>query len=182
MHEERMTSLLDGLGGRNERITRLFENFSGYIRARLRRRRTLPAADVDDLTQEVFLRLLRYCDETAIKDPAAYLIRMTTNVANEWGERARVRLPHDDATLAELQCDPDEEPENVQARADLNRSVQAALSQLTSRRREVLLLHFEEGLTSKQIAERRGLTHRVVVRDLYRSYRALRLRLKTEEL
>ena len=53
---------------------------------------------------------------------------------------------------------------------------------LTGRQREVLLLHVNEGLTYKQIAERQGLTYRVILRDLTRAYSQLRMQLKQDDL
>jgi DNA-directed RNA polymerase specialized sigma24 family protein len=41
----------------------------------------VPAADIDDVAQEVFLRLVRYERAELIEQPQAYLFRMATNVA-----------------------------------------------------------------------------------------------------
>jgi DNA-directed RNA polymerase specialized sigma24 family protein len=46
----------------------------------------------------------------------------------------------------------------------------------------VLLLHVNEGLTYKQIADRLGITYRIVLRDLTYAYGALRMRLKADDL
>ena len=50
------------------------------------------------------------------------------------------------------------------------------------RQREFLLMHVNDGLTYKQIAEQRGLTYRIVLRDLTRAYAALRRHLVAEDL
>ena len=60
--------------------------------------------------------------------------------------------------------------------------MQEAVDQLPRRQREVLLLHVNEGLTYKQIAERQGLTYRVILRDLTRAYSQLRMQLKQDDL
>jgi RNA polymerase sigma factor (sigma-70 family) len=60
--------------------------------------------------------------------------------------------------------------------------VQAAVDRLPPRQREVLLLHVNEGLTYKQIAQQRGLTYRIVLRDLTRAYSTLRIQLRLEDL
>ena len=44
------------------------------------------------------------------------------------------------------------------------------------------MLHVNEGLTYKQIAERQGLTYRVILRDLTRAYSQLRMQLKQDDL
>jgi len=148
----------------------------------LRNRKDFAAADIDDLAQEVFLRLLRYGDETSIENPGAYVSRIAHNVANEWCERARVRFPHDDSALAELLCESDDEPEVALARTQKNEHIQAAVRELPARRRNVLLSHVAHGMTYKEIARHLGLTHRVVVRDLAYAREALRSRLSLEDL
>ena len=139
-------------------------------------------ADLDDIAQEVFLRLLRYRTSEVVAQPQAYLFRIAANVANEWRERSRVRKPHDDSWLEELQIEAGEEPENTFARTRANEYVQAAVDRLPPRQREVLLLHVNEGLTYKQIAQLRGLTYRIVLRDLTRAYSTLRMQLRLEDL
>ena len=56
------------------------------------------------------------------------------------------------------------------------------MDRLPPRQREVLLLHVNEGLTYKQIAQQRGLTYRIVLRDLTRAYSTLRMQLRLEDL
>src|SRR3546814_12274886 len=65
----------------------------------------------DLLAQEVFLRLLRYSEKTAVENPLGYLLRIAGNVASEWRERARVSKPHDQEWLDDLLIEPDKEPD-----------------------------------------------------------------------
>lgn len=170
---------------REHRDGRLIEWFGKWrkpIRSWLRNRASVPPGDIDDLAQEVFLRLLRYSDDVTVDNPQGYLFRIAANVANEWRERSRVRRPHDDSWLEELQIEAGEEPENTFARTRANEYVQAAVDRLPARQREVLLLHVNEGLTYKQIAQLRGLTYRIVLRDLTRAYSTLRMQLRLEDL
>jgi RNA polymerase sigma factor (sigma-70 family) len=164
------------------RIVEWFEAWRRPLCAWLRRRASVPPADIDDLAQEVFLRLLRYSDDTAIENPQGYLFRIAANVANEWRERARVRHPHDHAWLEELQIDANKQPENATRTEDRDRLVQAAVQLLPPRQREILLLHVNDGLTYKQIAAARGLTYRIVLRDLTKAYSSLRLQLNVEDV
>lgn len=170
---------------RQRRDTRLIEWFDKWrkpIRNWLRTRASIPPGDIDDLAQEVFLRLLRYSDDVTVDNPQGYLFRIAANVANEWRDRCRVRKPHDDSWLDELQVEAREEPENQLARSKVIEYVQTAVNRLPPRQREVLLLHINEGLTYKQIAEHRGLTYRIVLRDLTRAYSQLRMDLNLEDV
>jgi RNA polymerase sigma-70 factor (ECF subfamily) len=167
---------------RNHRLVVWFKRWRKPIRQWLSHRSSVPTADLDDLAQEVFLRLLRYSDDVAIDNPQGYLFRIAANVANEWQERARHRKPHDDSWLEDLQIEFNDEPENAIAREVAREYMQEAVNKLPRRQREVLLLHVNEGLTYKQIAERQGLTYRVILRDLTRAYSQLRLQLKQDDL
>ena len=176
------TAVRDGDEGRNGRLVSWFQQWRSPIRRWLATRSSVPMADLDDLAQEVFLRLLRYSDDTIVENPQSYLFRIATNVANEWRDRARHKRPHEDTWLDGLQIEPGDEPENALARSLVEEQVHAAVQRLPPRQREVLLLHVNEGLTYKQIADRQGLTYRVVLRDLTRAYSQLRLQLDVDAL
>lgn len=159
-----------------------FATWRRPLRQWLSSRSVVPSADVDDLAQEVFVRLMRYSDDSVVANPQAYLFKIAANVASKWRERARHRRPHDDSWLEELQIEPAREPENAVARGLANKQIQAAVKRLPPRQREVLLLHVNDGLTYKQIAERCHLTYRVVLRDLTRAYSQLRMQLSLDDL
>jgi RNA polymerase sigma factor (sigma-70 family) len=168
--------------GVNNRFAQWFREWRKPVRHWLSRRAAVPAAELDDLAQEVFLRLLRYSDKTAVQNPLGYLLRIAGNVASEWRERARVSKPHEQGWLDELLIEPDQEPENSVSQARTDENVQAAVDKLPRRQREVLLLRVNEGLTYKQIADRLKLTPRVVLRDLTRAYSQLRMQLDPDDL
>lgn len=169
-------------GSSNKRFAQWFKDWRKPVRHWLSRRAAVPAAELDDLAQEVFLRLLRYSEKTTVENPLGYLLRIAGNVASEWRERARVSKPHDQEWLDDLLIEPDQEPENSVCQARTDASVQAAVDKLPFRQRQVLLLRVNEGLTYKQIAERLELSPRVVLRDLSRAYSQLRTRLDPEDL
>lgn len=169
-------------GGINNRFADWFKEWRKPVRHWLSRRASVPAAELDDLAQEVFLRLLRYSEKTAVENPLGYLLRIAGNVASEWRERARVSKPHDQQWLDELLIEPDKEPENSVCQARTDENVQAAVDQLPFRQKQVLLLRVNEGLTYKQIAERLQLSPRVVLRDLSRAYSQLRMQLDPDDL
>lgn len=144
--------------------------------------RAASSAEVDDLAQEVFDRLRRYDDDIAVDNPQGYLFRIAANVASEWRDRSRARQPNDRGWLDQFQIDPFEQSDQAMFQARVSKHLQGAVNQLPKRQRDVLLLHVNEGLTYKQIADRLGVTHRIVLRDLTRAYGALRMQLKAEDL
>ncbi|HEY0681657.1 MAG TPA: RNA polymerase sigma factor [Steroidobacter sp.] len=166
----------------DSRIAQWFKDWRKPVRHWLSRRASVPAAELDDLAQEVFVRLLRYSGKTPVENPLGYLLRIASNVASEWRERARVSKPHEQEWLDELLIEPDQEPENSLCKTRTDANVQNEVDRLPFRQRQVLLLRVNEGLTYKQIAERLELSPRVVLRDLSRAYSQLRMRLDPEDL
>ena len=164
-----------GTRASNERLTDWFARFRSW-RAPLRRflssRWSVSASDLDDVSQEVFLRLLRYDNAELIEHPQAYLFRMASNVAGEWALRSRHRHPHDARWLVDLHAESD--PEREVARQTANERLRQAICTLPPRQREVVRLHFGEGLARAQVAERLETSERVVKRDLINAYSRLR--------
>lgn len=165
---------------RQSRLTDWFRQWRGPLRRFLSARSGLRAADIDDVAQEVFLRLMRYERAELVEHPQAYLFRVATNVAAEWAVRARYSRPHEPKWLAALRAhdQPDENAERKEALAEIER----ALNTLTPRQREILALHYSEGMGRAEIAERLATTPRSVKRDLINSYGKLRAQLSTELL
>jgi RNA polymerase sigma factor (sigma-70 family) len=156
----------------------------GQWRLPLRRwlgsRRKIPAADLDDVTQEVFLRLLKYERVDVIESPQAYLFQVAAHVVSEWSLKARHRWPHDSKWLAELAIEdqPSVEVMREQSRAEVAR----AIGELPPRAREVLRLRYREGLSNGEIAMRLQLHPQTIKRDLVESYSRLRIDLDPELL
>jgi RNA polymerase sigma factor (sigma-70 family) len=140
----------------------------------------IPTSDLDDVAQEVFLRLIRYQRAELIEHPQAYLYKMATNVAAEWAIRGRYVRPHESKWLSGLSAD--EQPEDEISQAELQDEVERALLTLPPRQREVLKLQFFEGMSRMQIAEKIGTTERSVKRTLIKSYQMLRVQLSAELL
>src|SRR5579862_3030866 len=84
------------------RLASWFSQWRQPLRRWLGSNRRIPAAELDDLTQEVFLRLLRYERAEVVESPQGYLFQVAANVATEWGLKARNRQPHRAEWLGEL--------------------------------------------------------------------------------
>jgi RNA polymerase sigma factor (sigma-70 family) len=164
---------------RRARLTDWFREWRTPLRRFLVLRSVRPA-DLDDVAQEVFLRLLRYERSELVEHPQAYLFKMASNVAAERSMRASYRRPHDAKWLAYLRAGPDQEPEEAVARAAAQQHLRAALARLAPRPREVLRLHFGDNLSHAEIAQRLGVTPRIVKRDLINAYARLRVELNEE--
>lgn len=71
-----------------------FRDWQRPLRQFLARRRAGCAADIDDIAQEMFLRVLRYDRSDLIDYPQAYLFKIASNVSAEWAMRSNRRMPH----------------------------------------------------------------------------------------
>lgn len=147
-----------------------FRHWQAPLRRYLVRRGS--GADVDDIAQEVFLRLLRYDRAELIEHPQAYLFQVASNVSAEWAVRSNRRLPHHSEWLDELVDTLS--PESETERQSVNEQLHVALQALPGRAREILRLHFAEGMTGPDIAKAMGLTRKIVKRDTARAYATLR--------
>jgi RNA polymerase sigma factor (sigma-70 family) len=158
-----------------QRLADWFSRWRVPLRRFLSTRAAIPRADVDDVAQEVFLRLMRYDRAEVVEHPQAYLFRMASNVASEWAIRSRLRHPHDSEWLTDLLSD--DRPDEEHARRAAEQEIRAAIERLPVRQRQIVKLRFGEGLDQAAIAARLGLTERMVKRDLANCYATLRLEL-----
>ena len=163
-----------------ERLAVWFSQWHRPLRRWLGSRRRVPQADLDDVAQDVFLRLIHYDRAEVIAAPQAYLFRVAANVANEWALRARNQRPHDPKWLADLVTE--DQPTLETVREQSRGQVARAIRGLPPRTREVLRLKFHEGLTNAEIAARLGVHPVTVKRDLMESYSRVRLDLSPELL
>lgn len=152
-----------------------FERWHALIRhalsGRLQRRE-----DVDDMAQEVYLRLLRVRDLDLVRSPRSYLYRIAVNVAEEWRLRAPQAMEHSSEPLGELQAA--EEPAQDAELAERDAAVHVALNKLPLANRTALVLQLRDGLTYDQIAEHMGVTRRAVKRYVANGYAELRQELE----
>lgn len=162
------------------RLSDWFRQWQGPLRKFLQGKTRVRAADVDDVAQEVFLRLMRYGKGELVEHPKAYLYKVAVHVAAEWSIRASSRLQHDEKWLASLIGG--EEPDWVLQRAQSLAEIKRALAALPPEQSEVLRLRFIEELGHEAIAERTGEPLHRVRRHVARGYEALRLELDADTL
>jgi RNA polymerase sigma-70 factor (ECF subfamily) len=134
----------------------------------------VPASDVDDLVQDVFLRALpRLCDLRDVARFGPWLATITRNRANDYYRQTRAvaavteSLPEDEAELPASSTAP-----NAEAAMIL-----AFVRSLPDAYRETLILRLVEGMTGPEIAARTGLTPGSVRVNLHRGMQQLREKL-----
>jgi RNA polymerase sigma-70 factor, ECF subfamily len=107
-------------------------------------------ADAQDLTQDTFIKALRYRDQLKDEQKAAnWLSRIATNTAIDFIRRKQ------SACFVEINDElrrHDDNPERIMKRTETSARLDAALRRLTPREREALLLRDVEGLPAEQVA------------------------------
>ena len=154
---------------------RWFAEFEPLIRQALGSRIS-GRRDIDDLAQEVYLRILRIPEPELVANPQAYLYRVAINAASEWVQRAAEALEHASEPLDQLASPHD--PEREAGITERDRRIREALAELPIASRTAVILHTRDGMTYKQIAVHMGVTRRAVKRYVANGYAALRARLQ----
>ncbi|MGQ0621084.1 MAG: RNA polymerase sigma factor [Panacagrimonas sp.] len=130
-----------------------------------------------DLVQDMYLRLSRISERLASGDEARnYLLKMAVNASIDHlrieGRRAELL-----AGAIDLFDQPERTPEETALAEDQLRGVDAALSELPSRCREILFLSRVEGLTHTEIAQQLGVSRSLVEKYVVKALLHCRARL-----
>jgi RNA polymerase sigma factor (sigma-70 family) len=126
-----------------------------FLASRLRN-----AAEVPDLVQEVFLRLLRIERHETIRSPEAYVITIAGHVLQQHALRKAAKPEPTEfvEALQELDAPSAEDPVShteTQQRID---ELERALQGLSLKARVVLILHRRDGYSLEEIAARLGIS------------------------
>ena len=138
----------------NEQIVRFRDPVRHFVGARVR-----DDALADDLTQEIFVRVLRRLPE--VKDPrrvAGWIFQIARNVVADHFRRSRATAPVRETDLSE---DSDQESvgaaEEERLRAELTAYVRDVVKALPPIYREAILLTDYEGMTQTGLARHLGV-------------------------
>jgi RNA polymerase sigma-70 factor, ECF subfamily len=170
--------------GDREAMDILVKRHQGAV-ARLLWRFVRTQTDLDDLTQDTFLRMVRGLPNWRGQQPFAHwLLRIATNTGRDYFRRQSVRRrwmvePSADATdLPEPEAiDPSGDPA---ARTAAN-EVKAILAELPTDERALLTLHHLEGWGLAQIASQYGWTLTATKLRAWRARRRLRALLQAKD-
>jgi RNA polymerase sigma factor (sigma-70 family) len=136
--------------------------FEAEFRARLRRVCT-SAADVDDVIQEVYCKVMQMNDVAHVNDPRGYFVQIAKNLITDRLRRDAVVNIDVMANLGELDIQDDMPgPERIVfGRAEL-RWVMGLIGKLPDRCREVFRARRIYGLSLKETAASLGVTEKAV--------------------
>lgn len=135
-------------------------------------------ADAEDVSQEVYLRLLRIPEDRVVEHPRAYLFRVAANVINDWRAGQRILETRPTEELDRFAAPDDSAAAYAQAKR-LER-IERALQALPAHYRGAIVLKTTHGMTYEQIAAHLGVSERMVKRYIVKAYARLRERLAAD--
>ena len=167
-----------GAEDKNQLVARLAAHQGGRLRQFLRRR-VRNAADIPDLMQEVFLRLLRVPHHESIRTPEAYLLTIARHVAQQHRLAAAVENPVNlEDVLADLRSSSVSDPVLELTAEQCREELEEALRQMAPKVQATFLLHRRDGLTIDQVSERLGVSRPMAKKYLVKALVGFRKRLK----
>jgi RNA polymerase sigma factor (sigma-70 family) len=145
------------------------------------RRRVGAGGEAEDLTQEVFVRMLRRGDVAAIADVRAYLFEIAASVLIDRQRRSKVRqlARHESFDPAAHGGEDFNSEETFMGEEALSRLSQALLD-LPERTRTVFVLRRLEGLRYQDIARRLRITVSAVEKQMAKALAYLAARVNDE--
>ena len=148
-----------------DEFERVFRAYHGLV-FRTAYRITGNAADAEDVSQMVFLRLFRReADAPVLENEESYLRRAAINAALDV---IRSRQADRTVVLEELPEPAQEDPR------ELRQALARAMAQLKPRPAEIFALRFLEGFSNPQIARMLGISQVLVAVIVYRTRQQLR--------
>lgn len=142
-----------------------------YLSRRLRN-----PQDVDDLAQEVYLRLLRMDETKCVRQPLAYLYGVAAHVvADFWIENGRGQPATETEPVEEIEDDAAAAlPDDLAERLNLQQQLERAIAQLPPLQAAILVLHKRDGFSYEEVAERLGISVHTVEKYLTRAKAQIR--------
>jgi RNA polymerase sigma factor (sigma-70 family) len=138
-----------------------FQKYAPALHRFLLRRIRRPQ-EIDDMTQEVFARLMRVENAELVRKPASYLFGIAANVVREFRIRAENEHQHItfDSDVVDFLAEHPHEAgsDDLAERLSLQKQIERGLAQLPRTHRVVLLLVTRDGLSHEEAAKAAGLS------------------------
>lgn len=164
-----------------KRVSTFATSTFGRYRRELHRylmRRLRQPQDVDDLAQEVYIRLIRLDDEKCVLKPLAYLYGIASHVLADYRievEQERECITVDSEAVDEWTDTPScVLPDDLAERLNLQQQIDKAIAQLPPTHAAVILAHKRDGMSYDEVAEKLGLSRHTVEKYVTQSKARIR--------
>ena len=143
-------------GGRETFLRQISERYRQPLNAYFSRR-VGSRNEAEDLTQEVFLRLVRRLDIETIENPEAFVFQTAVNLLRDRSRRGKTQHSHL-VDLAHQHAVEELSPERLFDSRQSLTMVLSVLEQLDERSRDAFILHRLEGMKHAEIANLFGVS------------------------
>jgi RNA polymerase sigma factor (sigma-70 family) len=134
-----------------------------YLAVRMRN----SAADVPDLMQEVFLRLLRIDHHEVIRNPQAYLYTVAAHLLHQYTLRQSAAPKAFEADWeSEMPSSTEADPARTVEMEQRFEAMGRALEKVSPRAYATLVMHRCNGVPLKEVADQMGISYRMAKRYL----------------
>ena len=137
----------------------------------------------EDITQETFISAYQHLSEFDGQSEKAWLCRIASNKCIDYlraAERRAVATPDDE--LPQTQALSRDGPLEQFVASDIMETFRNSCDELSEPYRTPAKLHFEEGLTAKEISIRTGIPLKTVQSHIYRAREMLKKTIRKEDL
>jgi RNA polymerase sigma-70 factor (ECF subfamily) len=153
----------------------LFEEIRPFIpNVRRYLARRVPVVDIDDVLQDIFLRLCRRTEGTSVTHPRSYLFQVANAAVVDRHRRETSRCAAGHCELSDTYHPLDElSPLRILLSREDMHATEAALGALPERTREIIIAMRLEGLSLKSLAERYNISTSAIEKHVTRGMKAL---------
>nr|WP_171502996.1 sigma-70 family RNA polymerase sigma factor [Acinetobacter haemolyticus] len=148
-------------------VDELYRNHSGWLHHWLRKK-IGSSEQAADLVQDTFIKILQTRDELlGVKEPKAYLTSIAKNLLIDQVRRKRIEQAYLDG-LSEMEymldavVSPEEQVQIIQAIHQLCKALEA----VSEKAQQAFILHYLEGYTHKETAEKLGVSTKMIQKYL----------------
>jgi RNA polymerase sigma factor (sigma-70 family) len=148
-------------------VEKLFAEHHGALQ-RYIYRRIRTKSDAPDLAQEVYVRMLRIGDSSAIRNPQLYLYTVASNLVKEHAvadRRQASRLDLDETSVQQRLGELPALDSQLDA-AQVAERLRSVVERLPVKWRTAVILQYRYGLTYQEIADRLGVSSNMVKKYL----------------
>lgn len=131
--------------------------------------------DIDDLIQQVFIRMFQRAQQEPIQRVPGYVFQVASSVLNDERRRAKVRHEDTHESYDDQRHDAQDEitPERVLLGEEAIHRATATIARMPELTRDVYLLRVEEECEFADIAEQLGISERSALRHMKRALQFL---------
>jgi RNA polymerase sigma factor (sigma-70 family) len=163
LHKQMQSPILPTQTQLSQAITHIVEQLQAPLRSFIRGR-IGSREDTEDLLQELWFQLSKKLDQEKLDDPKAWLYRVARNKIIDhyrrqpldWLEEYYYAEDEEEGYENDAIFATDQTAEDIFMQTQFWEELYEALEELPEKQREVFVLHEMEGITLREIAERKG--------------------------